>query len=223
MKPQHLKAVIFDMDGVIIDSETLWPAFKQQIIEQVYGFEIYQQMKPYFTIGTNLYALFIEAKKRGLEKSEKEFYSSYHLIAEELYQKASLTENIDQLLERLSRQQLRLGLVSSSPKRWVEFTLRRLECRHLLECALSVDHDPYLAPKPAPDGYLHAMKLLAAQPSECLIIEDSNRGIKAAKASGAFVIGFQAYLPPGYLQQGADLFASSANELSLLLREITAR
>ena len=74
-----------------------------------------------------------------------------------------------------------------------------------------------LKPKPEPDGYLEALKNLEADPKLSIILEDSNSGIQAAKASGAYVIGFKGNLVDGYVQKGADVYADTMQDVIKLV------
>lgn len=65
------------------------------------------------------------------------------------------------------------------------------------------------------------MNILGSTPQTTIILEDSNHGISAAKAAGAYIIGFQENLVPGYQQKGADVYAKDINEVIELVEQFS--
>lgn len=118
---------------------------------------------------------------------------------------------------KLKELNFRLGLVSSSPRKWIDYLLPRLSFSDKLEQIISLNERPDLKPKPEPDGYLEALDNLEADPQLSLILEDSNSGIQSAKASGAYVIAFRGNLVDGYSQKGADTYADTMDDVIKLV------
>mgnify|MGYP001569030699 CR=1 FL=1 len=203
--------IIFDMDGVIVRSEQLWndqePAYFARILEP----SIAQQLIGN-TRGLAESLIYEKAKELGHTGTKEDFFSGYDVLAQTIYREAPITIGIDSLIATLAMFGVRLGLVSSSPKNWINIVLDRLKHGTAFEFVESVNDHPELAPKPAPDGYVAAMKALGSTNTETLIIEDSQTGINAAIASGAHVCGFALHMD-GELPHGADIFSHTMEEL----------
>ena len=88
---------------------------------------------------------------------------------------------------------------------------------------LSIRERPELKPKPSPEGFLEALRILDASAEKSIVLEDSNPGIAAAKAAGCFAIGFRGYLIPGYEQQGADAYADTMDDVVKIVEQFTQR
>ena len=143
--------------------------------------------------------------------NKNDFVKKYDEKAAYIYSKASLTKNINKLGEKLISLGFKLGLVSSSRQNWINHVLPQLSFNKSLARIISVNDRPDLKSKS--DAYLEAIRKLGAIPKTTIILEDSNSGIAAAKETGAFVIGFQENLVPGYKQKGADVYAKNVDEV----------
>ncbi|HEX9804082.1 MAG TPA: HAD family phosphatase, partial [Candidatus Dojkabacteria bacterium] len=141
----------------------------------------------------------------------------YDAAAHRVYPKAEMTEGIDEFGEFLIEKGFLLGLVSSSRKNWIDLVIPRLSFGEKFETIISVNDDPDLQSKPAPDGYKKAMELIGTTPENTIILEDSNTGIEAGQTSGALTIGLRQNLPEGYVQKGADLYAENLESLKKIL------
>jgi putative hydrolase of the HAD superfamily len=162
---KHIQAVIFDLDGLMIDSEPLSMKAWGTLLAE-YGVELgLEDFKS--TIGLDSYA-------------------SARLLKERL----ELTENVEHLVDRseedllelLRGKGLKLGMASNSPSDYVDAALGAIKMRHFFECVIPVDH--VSKGKPAPDPYLAAAECLAVEPGNCLAIEDSPSGMRSALAAG---------------------------------------
>lgn len=113
----------------------------------------------------------------------------------------------------------KIGLVSGSPESWIKLALEKTNITDTFNCIISLHDRADLGHKPAPDGYLEAMKKLGSDPQHTIILEDSNQGIQAAKASGAFTIGFRQLLIADYQQTGADVYADTMEDVIKIVEE----
>ena len=106
------------------------------------------------------------------------------------------------LLERLKESKIKLGLASSSPGKVIELILQKCEVDRYFETVVS--GESVKQGKPAPDIFLLAAERLGVEPRQCVVIEDSAKGIAAAKAAGMKCIGYRN--PHSYQQDlsGAD-------------------
>jgi HAD superfamily hydrolase (TIGR01509 family) len=183
-------AVIFDMDGVIVDSEIHWKTtegyFLQLLIptwnindqDQIIGLGVHDV----YTILVNTY---------HLQQSKAQFLATYQEMANEIYgQKVSLMEGFAELLSTLNHNHIPVALASSSPASWINIMLQRFSLRDSFKVVVSADE---LAGegKPSPAIYLHTAKRLGVRPDRCIAIEDSKNGVLSAKKAEMFCIGFR--------------------------------
>ena len=210
------KAFLFDMDGVLIGTERLWEKYEDESLLQLFGKEILEKIG--CMIGMSINTAYEKAIFYGAKTDYEEYLRLYNEKAAFIYSKASVTEGVERLAKELISLDFKLGLVSSSPREWIDYLLPKLSFKDKLEEIISLNDRPDLKPKPEPDGYLEALTSLKADPKLSIVLEDSNPGIQAAKASGAYVIGFKGNLLQGYVQQGADVCAETMDEVIELIR-----
>lgn len=204
------------MDGVLVDSENEWS--KTNFLYKIFGKEICQKIGN--TIGMTVTEEYEKAVNFGFTMNKDTFLHLYDEEASLVYAKANVTEGIAKLVDKLSFLNFKLGLVSSSRKFWIDQLLSRLSFKNSFDVIISVDQLG-LKPKPHPEGYKRAMKNLGAKPETTVILEDSNSGIQAAKAAGAYTIGFRKNLVPGYKQKGADIYADSCNKVIQIIERLS--
>ncbi|MCL4200713.1 HAD family phosphatase [Patescibacteria group bacterium] len=206
------KAIIFDMDGVIAHSEGLWnekePDYLRKILTPSAAHLIIGN-----TRGLSESLIYAWAKKLGFSGSREEFYNGYDRIARNIYATCPITAGMDALFGELKAADAVVGLVSSSPMDWIRIVLSRLQHRDVFRFVESVNEHPELQPKPAPDGYIAAMKALNVHPKDTLIIEDSQTGINAGIASGANVCCFAQHVDTKRMPTGVTQYAHTIEEL----------
>lgn len=184
-----LKAVLFDMDGVIIDSE---PLHARAAIHALNKFNV--------TLTTEFCYSFIGSTAKHMLEVVKEKWqlpfsietlmeandaAKKELVALEGY---PAIPGVRKLMEALYQEGFQLAIASSSPLEEILDTVERLQLGGFLQKIVSgmqVSH-----PKPAPDIFLLAAGKLGVSPSECLVIEDSTNGLLAAKAAGMASVAF---------------------------------
>ena len=213
------KAFLFDLDGVLIDDEQIWEDKKQALYEDFFGSDVTSKLGS--TLGVNLDAIYERAAASGVKVSKTVFTDAIYGIADEVYAKAPIPEGLDELVAALKKLDFRIGIVSASPMSWITTVLNRLSFKNDFELVISLTERDDLAHKPAPDGYIEAMKALGSEPAVTFILEDSNSGIQAAKASGAYTIGLRQNLAKGYVQTGADEYAHTARDVIDIVQKRT--
>lgn len=219
MKNEPTKAFIFDMDGVIIDSEPVWERYEQVFLAELMGQKTYLKIKDQI-LGNSINAIYQIASRYGLEISKQEYLRIYDDYAKKVYAEAKLTPGIKEFIQKLIGMDLKLGLVSSSRQNWIDLVLEKLKVSKQFEFVISLNDAENMQPKPSPIGYLRAMEVLGFPPSSTIILEDSSKGVQAAKASGAFTICLEENLPEGYRPVGADLYIESITALSNQAKEL---
>ncbi len=212
------KAFIFDMDGVIIDSEPVWEKYEQVFLAELMGEETYPKIKDQI-LGNSINAIYEIACQYGLQISKQDYLRIYDEYAKTVYAEAKLTPGIKRFLSELIEKGFTLGLVSSSRQNWIDLVLAKLEAKNTFQFVMSLNDTEGMKPKPAPDGYVKAMEMLGSQPDSTIVLEDSNKGVQAGKESGAFTVCLTENLPNDYPSIGADLVIKNLEELRAKLKE----
>jgi HAD superfamily hydrolase (TIGR01509 family) len=186
-----MDALIFDMDGVIVDSELHW--------KQLEGFFL-QSLIPAWTpadqgriIGLSIHDLYnMLSGEFGLRKSKDEFLELYHEMARDIYNhKVALIPGFLDLLHDLRRNEIPTALASSSTQSWIDMVLERFDLRAMFDVVVSADELEGGEGKPSPAIYLLTAQKLNVQPARCVVIEDSRNGVLSAKNAGMYCIGFR--------------------------------
>ena len=209
------------MDGVIIDTERMWREIGgSNPLVELFGEEIARKIGD--LTGMSVKTVYEKAIAHGASIDYDEYLRLYDEKAVTIYSKASITEGVEELAKKLISWKFKLGLVSSSREKWIDYTLSRLSFRDKFQEIISINDRPDLKPKPDPAGYLEAFKKLNADPKLSIILEDSNSGIQAAKAAGAYVIAFKGNLVEEYQQRGADDYADTMKDVIKLVELFTS-
>ncbi len=206
------KACIFDFDGVMIDNEKYWEREKLTIFSEIYGADIASKLDK--TLGANMDAIHARAVSLGSNVSVEKMYEAGDRHAKIVYTQSPITEGLDELLTKLDGMGIVMGVVSASPKWWIDLTLARIPHADVLKIIISLHDRADLAHKPAPDGYREAMKVLGSTPETTMVIEDSNVGIVSAKAAGAYTIGLRQNNVDGYAMDGADTYVDTISQVA---------
>ena len=178
-------AILFDMDGTLIDSEPLWLMAEAELMADFgYPWTSADQAEclggPLDRVGRYMYKL------AGHLKSPEFFTDSLiSLMADKLRKGALLMDGGAELLQLCSDSNIPVALVTASPRVLVDAVLEHLPT-HPFD--ISVSSGDVTRTKPDPEGYLKAADLLGVEITNCLILEDSLTGVTAAKASGGYVI-----------------------------------
>lgn len=183
--------ILFDMDGVLINTEPLHFRIWQQIMEKR---GVALEFEPYkccigSTIGT-----FYDMLER---EYGKDLHGDTSLVDEFCRIKNGVVmsegvpgiEYIDEVIPYLYKCGYRMAVASSSPQSHIEAELEKIHISKYFELLFSAENVPN--PKPAPDVFIAVVKRLGVHPSDCLVIEDSYNGVTAAKAAGMMCYAFQ--------------------------------
>ncbi len=212
------KAFIFDLDGVLVNSEPYWTEFEEPFFQRVFGKQIAKKVG--HVPGRGVVKVYEEALSYDAIIDKEIYLQGFEEVAMRVYDKAPLTSGVAELVQRLTARGFKLCLVTQSPQSWIDRVLPRLPFKNELATVVST-RERNLEPKPSPEGFLIAFSELKAHPRSSFILEDSNFGIAAGKAAGAFVIGFRGNLLPGYEQHGADAYADTMDNVINLVEKLT--
>lgn len=211
------KAFLFDLDGVLVNSEPLWEANKQEVYSRLFGKEIQEKLGS--TLGLNMDGIYERAVAAGANVPREQLAQEFYDLADDVYTTAQIPAGAHDLAETLLALGYRIGIVSASPLSWITTVTKRLPFEDKIELIISLHERDDLQHKPEPDGYLEAMKALETSPENTIVLEDSNLGIKSAKASGAYTIGLTQNLIKGYAQEGADAYAKTMADVTKLVKQ----
>jgi beta-phosphoglucomutase len=183
-----IKAIIFDMDGVLIEAkEWHYEALNRAL--GLFGMEIsrYDHLVTYDGLPTKK-KLQMLSMERGLSKKLHLFINNMKQIytMEIVYAKCKPVFYHQYALSRLKHEGYRLAVGSNSIRKTVEVMMEQAKLMEYLDFYLS--NQDVTQPKPHPEIYLTAIERLGLVPNECLIVEDNEHGIKAALASGAHLL-----------------------------------
>ena len=185
------EAILFDMDGLFIDSEPEWHAAETEMMRS-YGYD-WQPADQLQCLGGPL-ARVTEYMSSCLKGAIKPEVLAKEIIDEMTTRLSSATTYMPGAIEfskLVSQARIPQALVSASPRTLVNAVVSNLDQNYFKETVAAGDIE---RTKPFPDPYLHAAKLLDVEISNCLIFEDSQTGITAATASGAFVVAIPHYI-----------------------------
>jgi len=208
------KAIIFDMDGVLVDSEHWWQIWEKKFLSKTLSRWDNQHQKA--IIGRSLKDIHgILQNKYGLKMNWPEFMNNYNQMAKQVYQKqCNLIPNALKILDLLSQKEVKLALSSSSFRSWIDMMLKRFSLADYFDAIVSAQ-DVGSHGKPAPDIYLYTAQKLQIDPAYCIVVEDSKNGIVSAKAAGMVAIGYQT---PDNMEQNlrqADIIINNLKDLRL--------
>jgi beta-phosphoglucomutase family hydrolase len=208
-----IKAVIFDMDGVIVESEHIHIEAERQTMLK-HGVRISAEELHIFT-GTTAQFMFTELiKKYTLDTTfEKMFNEKEEILFKLLEKETRPTTGVIELLKKLKQKDIKLAIASSSHRRLIDYFLRKLGINYLFDFVVSAED--IVHSKPNPEIFLKSAQGLKMKPAECLVVEDAKLGVEAAKKAGMKVIGYRNPNSGSQDLSKADLIANDFSELTV--------
>lgn len=179
---QKFAAILFDLDGVIADSEPMWNDIDGTMLA-TYGIEYagehkHQILGTSFTVALNFYR-----ETFGIRAPIEEMLLRRRDIAREFYaERIPLFAGAPQVLAALKKQNFIIGLATSSISDLVLPLLKRHDLNRFFD-AITTGEEVEQG-KPAPDIYLAAARKVDAEPQQCLVVEDALAGLQAGRAAG---------------------------------------
>src|SRR6476620_7299330 len=207
-------AVIFDLDGVIVDSESAWGEAKRELVERAGGTWKAEATHAMLGMSSPEWSRYLR-DELGVAMDLDEINAAVVETLERRYRESlPLLPGAVEAVRRLAEGRP-LGLASSSNREIIDLVLDEAG---IAECfAVTVSSEEVARGKPAPDVYLEAARRLGTAPANCTAVEDSNAGIGSAKSAGMRVVAIPnaAYPPDEATLELADAVVRSLDDLTI--------
>lgn len=217
-----IKTVIFDMDGVLIDSEPIHKSINQDFFKEI-GVPVSDKEYEEKFVGLPLEQMFVQLKERNnIEASREELLKECAQRIYNGFEKADLTaaQGVKELLEEIRNMGLNLAVGSSSTPDLISLVINKIGLSEYFDHLVSgyeVKHG-----KPNPDIFLHIAGIFESSPTDCLVIEDSSLGVEASSRAKMKTIGVRNISSGEQNLSKADLIVEdfSINEQKNILKAI---
>jgi beta-phosphoglucomutase len=211
-----IKAILFDFDGVVIDSEPLHAKAKKLVLDKfniIYPSEIFDDFKG------RTDKVFFDYISGTLDKNNhsSDFFQNFKKYQfEGIINELKLVEGFHPFLERVKERGIRTALVSSTSLYSLGLVDKLYNISGLFDLVITEVDTEFHKPDPSP--YLKALEKLSLSPLNAIVIEDSPNGIISAKRSGCFVYGLTTSFQSNTLREaGADKLVESFSDLMKIL------
>ena len=208
-------AVIFDMDGVLADTEPIYHHAMQLVLNPL-GKQISAEQQRHM-MGSSIEDTWrYLAQTFDLPGPLDALIAAYDL---ELIRQLALVHDtlpgVRELIDALRQRSVPVAVASSSLPAWIDALLGGLDLAHAFDAAVSARHAAH--PKPAPDVYLLAAERLGVAPERCIAIEDTPTGLASANAAGMFTVQVRAASTAFPSLPNADLVLDTLHHFDLSL------
>ena len=208
-----IEAVVFDLDGLLIQSEELWADVREQLARERGGRYGPEEQRAMMGMSSPEWSRYMH-EHVGLPESPDEIAAEVvGLMADRYRERLPLIAGAPEAVERLAAR-WPLGLASSSNRPLIDIVLERSGLAPLFRATVSSEE--VARGKPAPDVYLDACRRLGVEPARSAAIEDSHAGIGSARAAGMRVVAIPnpSYPPGDDALADADVVLRSLAELT---------
>jgi HAD superfamily hydrolase (TIGR01509 family) len=208
-----IEAVVFDLDGVLVDSEHVWDDVREGLAHERGGRWHDRAQADMMGMSSTEWARYMH-DVIGLEEAPDEINAEVVRRMRRRYQEdLPLLPGAVDAVERLASA-YRLGLASSSNRPLIDAVLAATGLGGVLE--VTVSSEEVARGKPAPDVYLETARRLGVDPAACAAVEDSENGIRSARAAGMHVLAIPnpRYPPPDDALALADVVLASLEQLT---------
>jgi HAD superfamily hydrolase (TIGR01509 family) len=208
------QGVVFDLDGVLLDSEQVWDAAREQLVRERGGRWHERAQRDMMGMSSTEWSRYMH-DELGLPEPPAEINQEVVRRMSDLYRETlPLLPGAREAVERLAAR-WPLGLASSSNRPIIELALALAGLAQYFQVTVSSEEAE--RGKPAPDVYVEAARRLGVSPSRCAAIEDSHNGIRSAHAAGMIVVAIpnRAFPPDAEALALADCALESLGQLTV--------
>jgi HAD superfamily hydrolase (TIGR01509 family) len=208
-----IHAVVFDLDGVIVDSEPIWDEVREQYVHEQGGRYDAEAQRAMMGMSSTEWSRFIHEELGVAVPPEQINADVVELMAARYREHLPLIAGARQAVELIAAS-FPLGLASSSNRPLIDAVLELGDLEAFFRATVSSEE--VLRGKPAPDVYLEAAAQLGYQPAECVAVEDSQSGIRSASVAGMSVVAIANlhYPPDEDALALADVVLASIDQLT---------
>jgi HAD superfamily hydrolase (TIGR01509 family) len=209
----RIDAIVFDLDGVVVDSEHVWDEVREALARERGGRWHERAQADMMGMSSTEWSRYMH-DVIGLPEPPDEINAEVVRRMEARYeQELPLIAGAVEAVERLAGR-FRLAVASSSNRPLIDAVLSASGLARFFEATVSSEEVP--RGKPAPDVYLEAARRLGVEPAQCAAVEDSGNGIRAAQAAGMRVVAIpnRRYPPPPDALALADVVLDSVSDLT---------
>ena len=196
------QAILFDMDGVLIDSEWLMRDAAIQALAEHGVHAKHEDFLEFTGCGEDRFVGGV-AEKYGLTYDVSMKARAYDFFGQRVLQETDVPEGVKEMIETLHRRGLKLAVCSAADRRKVLYNLMAIGVKEETFGAFVTGSDVERK-KPFPDIYLKGAKRLGVEPENCLVVEDAVSGIQAAHAAGMHAVGVPTTFTKEELQERAN-------------------
>jgi HAD superfamily hydrolase (TIGR01509 family) len=215
-----IEAVVFDMDGVLVDTEHLWDEVREALTEEWGGRYTPEAQEAMMGMSSPEWARYLHETVGLREPPEVINDEVVRRMLERYRTELPVVPGAVEAVRSLSASGHRLAVASSSNRPLIDAVLARLGLSDAFSATVSSEEVP--RGKPSPDVYLEAASRLGVTPGRCVAIEDSASGIRAAHAAGMKVIAYpnRHYRPADAALALADRVVESLQDVQRAVREL---
>lgn len=218
LNERKIRAIVFDFDGVVVDSETLYEKAEARLFAE-YGVTIPESDWRLFK-GLSDHDFFILCKERYGIREELSVLQKKGkcLLEKEFRHNLRYIDGFEDFICEI-RPFFLIGLVTSTKLTFLEWIFRNTPIRNHFETMITAEN--VMRQKPQPEPYLKMAELMGIRPEEMIVLEDSLNGVKSAMSAGAVTVAFLSSFPKEAFE-AADFFAATYGEVREIVLSVAS-